>query len=211
VKSTQPTGTFAGKLTAARHSRVGTIMIMGVTAVVILAVTYVVNRPAANGSGLTAIALSGRASGPPPEIGKTAPDFTGTTIDGDKITLSKLRGRPAWVTFGASWCQPCRAENPDIEAAYVKHRVHRLVVLGIFIREDASTVADYATRVGLTYPKVVDTSTKIATNYRVLGIPSHFFVDPSGKLRVLKIGKLDVPAIEDAISEITNEGARPAE
>lgn len=206
----QVTHTSASRLTAARHSRIGSIAIMAVTAVVILAVTYVVNRPAAGGNGLTSIALSGRASGPAPEVGKQAPDLTGTTIAGDRVTLSKLRGRPVWVTFGASWCQPCRVENPDIQAAYLEHRAEGLAVLSIFIQEDASTVKDYVKRLGLTFAAIPDTSTKIATNYRILGIPTHFFIDRSGVLRVLKIGKLDQPAMAEAISEITNEPARQA-
>jgi peroxiredoxin len=175
---------------------------MGVTAAIIVAVVYLVNRPAASGSGLTAVVLSGVASGPAPIVGKPAPDFTATTVDGAEVTLSELKGQPVWLTFGASWCQPCRAENPDIQAAYEKHRAKGLVVLAIFITEDAPTVRDYATRVGLTYQKVADPNTRIASAYRIVGIPSHFFIDSTGVLRVLKIGTLNPPAMDAALGEI---------
>lgn len=199
---TPATSTRVGKRTRGRQSRIGTLVIMGVTAAIILAVVYVVNKPAAGGGGLTSVVLSGRAAGPAPTVGKQAPDFTAKTVAGKTVSLSSFKGRPVWLTFGASWCQPCRAENPDIEDAYTRHKPRGLVVLAIFMSEDAATVRDYAARVGLTYQKVADPNTRIATSYRILGIPSHFFVDRSGVLRSLKIGSLDPSAMDKALSEI---------
>jgi peroxiredoxin len=175
---------------------------MGLTAVVILAVSYLANRPAEGGSSLTSVVLSGSASGPAPEVGETAPDFSARTIDGRDVTLSKLRGKPLWLTFGASWCQPCRAENPDIEAAYEKYRSKGLQVLAVFIQDDKSTIEEYAKRVGLTYLKVDDSSDEIASRYRIAGIPSHFFIDSSGVLRAITIGTLDPAKLESVLTEI---------
>ncbi len=181
---------------------------MGVTAVVILAVSYLANKPAAGGGGFTSVVLAGRASGPAPEVGKPAPDLTATTIEGTKVILSKLRGHPVWLTFGASWCQPCRAENPDIQAAYEKYRAQGLRVLAIFIQDDASTIGDYAKRAGLTYPKVDDSDGRIASSYRIVGIPSHFFIDSSGTLREIRISSLDPSTIDENLSEIGVDVAR---
>lgn len=183
-------------------SRISTLGVMGVTAAIIFAVAYLANQPAATSGGVTSVTLTGAAAGEAPTVGKTAPDFAATTVDGDPIKLSDLRGRPVWLTFGASWCQPCRAENPDIQATYDKFTAKGVVVLAIFISEDGATVKDYATRVGLTYPKVADPNTKIASQYRILGIPSHFFIDRSGVLQQIKIGSLDIPAMEAALLEI---------
>lgn len=179
---------------------------MGVTAVAILAVSYVANKPAAGGVGLTSVVLSGRASGPAPEVGKPAPDFTATTVEGEKVRLSGLRGRPLWLTFGASWCQPCRAENPDIQAAYESFRAKGLRVLAIYIQDEASTIRDYASRAGLTYPMVDDADTRIASSYRIVGIPSHFFIDSSGVLRAIRIGTLDPEGMEANLAEIDVDG-----
>jgi peroxiredoxin len=185
-----------------RQSRAGTLIVMGVTAAIIFGIAYMVNRPDAAGSSLTAVTLSGPTAGKPPRVGAPAPDFAARTVDGTRVRLSAYRGKPVWLTFGASWCQPCRAENPDIQATYDKMRAKGVVVLGVFISEDAGTVRDYAARVGLTYPKVADPGTDIASAYRILGIPSHFFIDRSGTLRVMKIGTLDTAAMEAALAEI---------
>jgi peroxiredoxin len=183
---------------------------MGVAAVAILAVSYLANRPAAGGGGLTSVVLSGRATGPAPEVGEPAPDFTATTVEGKQVALSKLRGRPLWLTFGASWCQPCRAENPDILAAYERYRAQGLQVLAIFIQDEGSTIEDYAERTGLTYPKVDDSDSGIASSYRIVGIPSHFFIDSSGVLRTLRIGTLDPSGMDSALAEIGVDVDRPA-
>jgi len=179
-----------------------TIILTAVTAVVIAAVAYLANQPATTLDAVTAVTLTGPAGAEPPTVGRSAPDFTATTVDGTPVRLSDLRGQPVWLTFGASWCQPCRAENPDIQAAYEQLRLKGGTVLAVFISEDAPAVADYATRVGLTYPKVADPDTRIASLYRILGIPSHYFIDRDGVLRGMRIGSLDPAGIEAALAEI---------
>jgi cytochrome c biogenesis protein CcmG/thiol:disulfide interchange protein DsbE len=198
---------MASESARARPSRARTLLIMGVTAVVILAVSYLANRPAAGGD-FTSIVLAGRATGPAPEVGKPVPNFTATTIEGEKVSLSELRGHPVWLTFGASWCQPCRAENPDIEAAYEKYRGRGLKLLAVFIQDSRSNFEAYAERAGLTYPKVDDSDGRIASSYRIAGIPSHFFIDSSGILREIRISSLDPETIEENLAEIGVDVAR---
>jgi peroxiredoxin len=187
--------------------RLSTLAVIGVTAVVIVAVAFISNQPAsatvtsADGT-VTSITVTGTATGAPPTVGKPAPDFSATTTDGKPLRLSDLQGQPVWLTFGASWCQPCRAENPDIQAAYDKYKGEGLVVVQVYITEDAKTVTDYASRVGLTYTKIPDQSQRIAAQYRILGIPSHFFIDRIGVLRQLRIGSFDPTGIETALQAI---------
>jgi len=74
-------------------------------------------------------------------------------VDGKQVSLSSYKGHPVWLTFGATWCAACKAEAPDIQAAYKKFEPKGVVVLSIFIREDSATVKDYADRIGLTVPQ----------------------------------------------------------
>ena len=183
-------------------TRIGNLLVVAVTAAIIFVVAFLANQPAATGTGVTSVTLTGSATGKPPTVGEVAPDFAATTIDGTPVRLSDFKGKAIWLTFGATWCQPCRAENPDIQASYDKFKGNGVIVLAVYITEDAGTVRDYATRVGLTYLKVADPDTRIASEYRILGIPSHFFIDRSGVLRQMKIGTLDIPAMEAALTEI---------
>ncbi|MEK6719436.1 MAG: TlpA disulfide reductase family protein [Chloroflexota bacterium] len=175
---------------------------MGVTAAIIAALAFMANQPSAGADGFTSVTLSGGASGEPPTVGEAAPDLLATTVDEKTVRLSDLKGKPVWLTFGASWCQPCRAENPDIQAMSEEFADSDLIVLAIFIAEDASAVRDYADRVGLTYRKVADPDTRIASDYRIMGIPSHYFIDRSGVLRLMKIGGLDPAVMEAALNGV---------
>lgn len=185
----------------AHLSRAKTLLAMGVVAAVILGVSYLANRPA-GGGGLTLAGLSTDGAGPAPEVGKPAPNFTATTLEGAKVTLSALRGHPVWLTFGAPWCQPCRAENPDVEAAYTKYRAQGLEVVWVVINDSRSDIEDYAQRTGLMYPKIDDSSGAIEARYRIDGIPSHFFIDKSGILRAIRLSDLSPSMIEGDLAQI---------
>jgi len=186
-----------------RSSRVRNIAVIAVTAVVIGALAFVVNQPKASAGGITDVTLTGVATGQAPTVGQPAPDFLATTVDGRTVRLSEFKGKPVWLTFGASWCQPCRAENPDVQAAYDKAKASGLEVLAVFMSEDTAAVKDYADRVGLTYDKVADPDTALSSQYRILGIPSHFFIDSAGVLQQMKIGALDQAGMEQAIKAIS--------
>lgn len=188
-----------------------TVLVMGVTAVAILAVSYLANRPAEGGGSFTEVVLSGRATGPAPEMGRPAPDFTATTIEGEKVTLSELRGRPLWLTFGATWCQECRVENPDIQASYERYRKQGLRILSIWIQDDRDTIVEYSRRVGLTYPKIDDADGSIASSYRIVGVPAHYFIDSDGVLQKIEISALDPEGMDENLAQIGVDVERPVD
>lgn len=184
-----------------RESRLGTLLVLVATAALVMGGAYLVDRPAAAQPGISAVDV-GPGDGPPPKIGSPAHEFTATTVDGKTVSLSSYRGHPVWLTFGASWCAACQAEAPDIESAYKKAKAQGAVVLSISISEDSAAVRDYADRIGLTFPKVADPDTRIASAYRVSGIPAHFFIDKSGILRAMKTGGLSPEQMATALTEI---------
>ena len=186
-----------------RESRLGTLLVLAVTAAVVMVGAYMVDRPAAAEPGITAVALSGAGGGAAPKIGTPAQDFTATTVDGKEVSLSGYKGHPVWLTFGASWCAACKAEAPDIEATYEKFKAQGVVVLSISISEDSATVRDYGQRIGLTFPEIADPDTRIASAYRVNGIPAHFFIDASGILREVKAGGLSLEQMDAAIKAVS--------
>ena len=153
----------------------GTLLIMVVTAAVILAVAYLSDRrdPVDDGA-VTAVTVSGSASGAAPVVGAEAPDFTALRSDSTAFKLSDYRGQPVWLTFGASWCQPCRAENPDIEATFRRFG-DEIVVLQVYMSEDAATVSDYASRVGISYVTVPDPSERCVTTMSAFGSVTALF------------------------------------
>lgn len=184
-----------------RESRLGTLVVLAGVAGVVMIATYYIDSPSKSTSGVTAITLSS-AEGAPFKLNTPARDFTATTVDGNEVSLSSLRGHPVWLTFGASWCAACQAEAPDIEATYEKFKSQGVVVLAIFISEGAENVRDYGDRVGLKFLKVADPETRIASAYRVLGIPTNYYIDSAGILRSIKVGSLNPQRMESALKEL---------
>ena len=192
--------------TAPRRRRLGgerfrTIAILVIVGIALTGVAVAVEQPWA-ADGYVDVTLTGDVSGVAPAAGLTAPDFKTTTIDGTPVSLSDYAGKPVWLTFGASWCADCRGEAPDLEATYEKYRAQGLVVLAVSIEEDAQAVRDYSDRVGLTYPQIADPSTTIASRYRILGIPTHYFIAPDGLIKEVRLGGLPPAEMERLVGGI---------
>jgi peroxiredoxin len=176
----------SSRLTGAGPLR--TIAVVVLTAIVIGAVAFWVDNPFAD-DGVTGLSLSGAVAAAPPRPGEVPPDFSMATTDGRTVTLSDYAGQPVWLTFGASWCPDCRAEAPDLEAAYQRYRDQGLVLLAVF-QEDVTSAADYAARVGLTFTMGVDPDTRIASGYDIVGIPTHVFIGRDGRVQAFRVGSL---------------------
>ena len=167
---------------------------------VIVGLVWFFDRPDA--AGVQAITLSASPTGPAPRLEREAPDFSLRTLDGKEVQLSDFRGRPVWINFWATWCPPCRAETPDIQEVYENHESDGLVVLAISIGESPSTVSDYVKRTGTTLTTGVDQTTSIAAQYRIVGIPTHFFIDREGVIREWRIGSMSKKTMENKVKEI---------
>ncbi|HXF51423.1 MAG TPA: TlpA disulfide reductase family protein [Dehalococcoidia bacterium] len=177
------------------------IVATALVGVAIAALVWFFDRPGSAKS--QAVTVTATAQGAAPRVGKPAPDFELTLLDGTKVRLSDYRGRPVWINFWASWCPPCRAENPDIQEVYEAHKdEHGLVLLAPAIGERREDVAGYMERADLHYPVGLDTDTQIAANYRVLGIPTHVFVDADGIVREIRVGAMSKKTMEKMIQKL---------
>jgi len=132
-----------------------------------------------------------------PRVGDTAPDFVLTYPDGRQVKLSDFRGQPVLVNFWATWCAPCRAEMPAIEAAYRRHKDRGFVVLAVNVGESASRVKSFVEQLGLTFPVALDSKGETALVYRVRAIPSSFFIDGNGVIVNRHLGSVSIQIIED--------------
>lgn len=191
------TQTVRPGLHAPGGERLRNLAIMLVVGVVIAGVAYFLDRSGA--AGYTTVQLTGDTSGARPVVGGLPPDFSATTVDGKAFALADLKGRPIWLTFGASWCADCRAEAPDLEATYQRYAGQGLALVTIWIQESDQEVRDYAAHVGLTFTMIADPSTALASRYGTYGLPTHFFIAPNGTIREIRIGGLP-PAEMDRLA-----------
>ena len=120
--------------------------------------------------------------------GKLAPNFLLETLDGKEMRLSDLRGQPVVINFWATWCQPCRKEVPELVAAYNSYRERGLVILGVNLQEGKGIVRPFAEDFGMNFPILIDRDGEVGDEYRVLGLPTTYFVDRDGVVRSVFTG-----------------------
>jgi peroxiredoxin/tetratricopeptide (TPR) repeat protein len=128
-----------------------------------------------------------------PQVGKPAPDFTVTTIDGKTLSLASFRGKTLVINAWATWCPPCRQEMPDLIHSYATLSKDDVAFLGIDTTEEAPIVRAYAVAKGLPYPQAVEGVKAFAKSYDVQYFPTTFVIDPQGILRARNIDVV-VPA-----------------
>ena len=138
---------------------------------------------------------------PAPEIGRLAPNFTLVDLEGNTVTLSDFQGKTVFVNFWATWCPPCRAEMPEMEAVYQEYKDKGVVVIGVDISEPESTVRQYIQRGGFSWIIVLDSTGEVAANYKITSIPTSFFIDGEGVIRVVNIGAMTKRVMEAKLAE----------
>jgi peroxiredoxin len=136
------------------------------------------------------------------DFGKVAPEFEEKTAEQIPIKLSNFKGQYVLVDFWASWCGPCRQENPNVLRAYETFKDKNFTILGVSIDENSAAWAKAVKADGLVWTQILDRTQAIATNYGVLSIPRNFLLDPDGKI----IAKnLRGPELIDKLKEVLKD------
>ena len=137
-------------------------------------------------------------------VNKMAPDFAAQTPDGKTLKLSDLRGKYLLLDFWASWCGPCRMENPNVVKAYQQYKDKNFDVLSVSLDKegDKQKWIDAIAKDGLTWHHVSDLKfwgSGIAKQYMIAAIPQNFLLDPTGKIIAINLRGED---LQVALKEI---------
>lgn len=121
--------------------------------------------------------------------GEMAPDFELISFSGETYQLSDFRGSVIVVNFWASWCESCKPEAVDLEAAYKFYQPREDVLfLGVDYVDTEPEALAYLEEFQITYPNGPDLRTKISQAYRITGVPETFVIDQEGVIVHVRIG-----------------------
>ncbi len=134
--------------------------------------------------------------------GSVAVDFQLTDLDGQEVSLSAYRGSVVLINFWATWCPPCRAEIPDIEAAYQARRDEGFVALGVSVEQAPDHVASFVGAMGMSYPVLLDETGAVSRTYRAQGLPVSVFLDREGVIQVRHVGQLTRADLDGYLAEL---------
>lgn len=118
-------------------------------------------------------------------VGKPAPNFSAPSPEGKTISLKESLGKVTIIDFWASWCGPCRAENPNVVALYNEFHPQGLNIIGVSLDKDATKWKDAIAKDGLNWPHVSNLKfwdEPIAKQYNVQSIPATFILDAKGNI-----------------------------
>jgi len=136
-------------------------------------------------------------------------DFALTDQYGKTHSLADYRGKVIFLNFWATWCPPCRAEMPDIEALYEGYENDPdsdVAILGVAFpglggEEDVQGVTDFLTENGYTYPVVMDTAGELMQPYYITAFPTTFMIDAEGNIYGYVTGSITRAIMQDIIEQ----------
>ena len=125
-------------------------------------------------------------------VGRPAAAFTLQQLDGAGTwSSSNAQGKVVVVNFFASWCLPCKEENPALVRVYERYRASDVVFVGVLYQDSRDSGLRYVRDNGVVWPTVSDDDGRVAFSYGVFGIPETFFVGSDGVIAGRHIGPID--------------------
>jgi cytochrome c biogenesis protein CcmG, thiol:disulfide interchange protein DsbE len=146
-------------------------------------------------------------------VGDAAPDgdLERLSTDGEGARIADYRGGWLLINFWASWCDPCRAEAPALEAFWRAHRGQGVTVLGVNLDDTTADAQAFIREFGLTYPQLRDgDGRQWRDDYGMTGFPESFLVDPEGDLAVIRRGPIDSDVLATEFEPVLTGETSPA-
>lgn len=128
------------------------------------------------------------------------PDFTAVTLRGETVRLSDYKGQVVMLNFWATWCPPCKAEMPDIQAAYQSYKDRGFTVLAINNSERSPQIRPFVDAFALTFPIVLDSTSTLQESFAIKGYPTSLFISDVGELYATHTGMLTPEQLDGYIT-----------
>ena len=140
------------------------------------------------------------------ELSGPMPELAGEAVAGGTVEPEAYRGRPVVVNFWATWCGPCRQEQPALQRLAQEYE-GRVAFVGVNHTDDLAAAREYLREFEVTYPSVFDPAGKIAFDYGIPYLPATVLVDSTGELRYRLLGAQPESSFRRYIEEVLSGSA----
>ncbi|MGE3821307.1 MAG: TlpA family protein disulfide reductase [Isosphaeraceae bacterium] len=139
-------------------------------------------------------------------VGRPAPEFTARDVLGKEFRLESYRGKYVLIDFWATWCAPCVAELPRLQAAYAKYRDQGFEIVGVSLDDTRTAVTDFVKARGVPWRQLHNAGAEadLIEAFGVTTIPATFLIDPDGTIVRLE---LRGPALDRALERLIGKSA----
>jgi DsbE subfamily thiol:disulfide oxidoreductase len=141
------------------------------------------------------------------EVSKPLPALHGETLQGGAVVPADYRGKVVVVNFWATWCGPCRKEQPGLEKVWKEFRARGVYFLGVNYRDDPAAARAYVKQFAVTYPSIQDRAGALAFDFGFVGLPDTYVVDRSGRIRFWGFGAVDEQELRSLVTKLLSEGS----
>jgi peroxiredoxin len=140
-----------------------------------------------------------------------APDFTGTTLTGSRLSFSSYRGRVVVVNFWGSWCVPCREEAAALAVTARQYAPSGVAFLGVDVRDTTASAEAFARSFGITYPSVSDSGSQITLDFTavvpIAGTPTTLVIDRTGHIAGAVFGQASYAELNSILGQVDRKAA----
>lgn len=139
---------------------------------------------------------------PPIVLDQAAPQLSLTDVQGNPVSLNDYLGKVILVNNWATWCPPCKAEMPELQAYYQAHSAQGFVIVAIESGEPAGTVRNFATQLGMSFPVWLDGKGAAVDAFKNWSLPSSYLIDQAGSLRMSWTGSVNQATLEKYVTPL---------
>ena len=183
------------------NSNAGLTFILGVGLVLIGIAALLVLTGGKN----TAASQPASRSVTPMEVSYPAPELSLQNVNGEAESLIGYRDKVVLVNNWATWCPPCKAEIPTLEAYYKAHTTDGFVIIGVEAGEPQNDVLKFVQDNGMTYPVWIDLNGAALDAFNNENLPSSYVIDRKGTVRLAWVGEISSEMLEKYITPLLME------
>jgi cytochrome c biogenesis protein CcmG/thiol:disulfide interchange protein DsbE len=149
---------------------------------------------------------SGGSSTVPATVNYAAPDLVLSDLDGVEHALTDYRGQVVLVNLWATWCPPCKAEMPTLEAYYQAHQTDGFVTFAVDDGDPVDAVAAFVDQYNLSFTVLLDPTYEATDRaFKTRNLPSSFVIDRDGNVRLRWVGEIDRATLEKYVTPLITE------